>query len=401
MGVDAPTAIVLSGGGARGAYEAGVMAGLVEVLGLNATDRAPFQVFTGTSVGAINVAFMAANADRGDMAVTELVRIWSDLKLGTHLRFDPLGFLGVRQRFDRLLGRGNADAHGGSILDMRALEAVVRDNIGWDRLHTNVAEGTVSALVVAALGVAGGRTHLFAETAPGCDFRPSKDPRRVGIDARITAEHVLASAAIPFVFPARKVDGAWFCDGGIRFNTPIAPAIRSGAERLVVVSLRHGEGPPPAPAKHGPYPGPVVLLGKVLNALLLDPVTYDLQVLDRFNQMLGVLDDALEAPERARVDEVTAAARGQPYRQLETLVFSPSQDLGRIAGDHLRGREPGFELGRIGRTVMRRAASESATWEVDLASYVLFDGSYAQKLMEVGHRDVWARADDVRAFFDP
>jgi len=299
---------------------------------------------------------------------------------------------------DRLLGRVGETSHGGALLDVRALEAVVEENIGWDRLHRNVADGTVRALVVAALGIAGGRTHLFAETAPDCDFRPSKDPRRVGIDARITPEHVLASAAIPFVFPARKVEGAWFCDGGIRFNTPIAPAIRSGAERLVVVSLRHGQGSPP-PKKHGPYPGPVVLLGKVLNALLLDPVTYDLQVLDRFNKMLGVLDDALDGPARARVDEVTASARGQPYRQLETLVFSPSQDLGRLAGDHLRGKEPGFDLGRIGRTVIRRAARESATWEVDLASYVLFDGSYASRLMEVGRRDVLARAPDVRAFF--
>ena len=398
MNMDAHTAIVLSGGGARGAYEAGVMAGLVEVLGLTPADTAPFQVFTGTSVGAINVAFLAANADRGDMAVEELVRIWSELKLGTHLRFDPLGFMGIRQRVDRLLGRSDDRSHGGALLDARALEEVVKDSIGWDRLHRNIDQGIVRALIVAALGIANGRTTLFAETAPECDFRPSRDPRRLGVNARITPAHVLASAAIPFVFPARRVESAWFCDGGIRFNTPIAPAIRSGAKRLVVVSLRHRDGGPIA-VEQAVYPGPVVLLGKVLNALLLDPVTYDLQVLDRFNQMLGVLDDALDPRARARVDEVTAAARGQPYHRLETLVFSPSQDLGLLAGDHLRDARPGSELGRIGRTIFRRAARESATWELDLASYLLFDGVYAEQLIEVGRRDVLNRAPEVRAFF--
>ena len=165
MTTDAHTAIVLSGGGARGAYEAGVMAGLVEVLGLTAVDTAPFQVFTGTSVGAINVAFLAANAHRGDMAVDDLVRIWSQLKLGTHIRFDPLGFIGVRRRIDRLLGRREDRSHGGALLDGRALEEVVKTSIDWARLHRNIDQGIVRALIVAALGIANGKPTNGAAAA--------------------------------------------------------------------------------------------------------------------------------------------------------------------------------------------------------------------------------------------
>lgn len=398
MTPDPHTAIVLSGGGARGAYAAGVMAGLVEALGLRAADGAPFQIFTGTSVGAINVAFLAAKADRGDMGVDDLVRVWSELKLATQLRLAPLGFMGLRERLDGLLGRSQRRLRGGALLDARALEAVVEDGVDWKRLHRNIDTGPVRALIIAALGIAGGRTTLFAETAPGCDFRPSRDPRRRGLNVQITPAHVLASAAIPFVFPVRRVENAWFCDGSIRFNTPIAPAIRSGAKRLVVVSLKHGPAPP-LQTQPSARPGPVLLLGKVLNALLLDPVTYDLQVLDRFNRMLGVLDDALDPKARDRVDEVTREARGQPYRRLETLVFSPSQDLGRLAGDHLRAGQSRFQLGPIERTIFRHAARQNSSWELDLASYILFDGVYAEHLIDLGRRDVLARAAEVRAFF--
>ena len=403
------TALVLSGGGARGAYAAGVVAGIVEVLGATAGGPAPFGIFTGTSVGAINATFLAAHGDRGDLGVEALEAVWRGLRLPVHVRIDPLRLLtgsrlaqstvgaAVGAGWRRLTGRKPAATLGGSLLDPEPLDAVVRDAIPWTRLHGNLDAGRVRALVVAALQVATGRTAVFHETCPGHAFRASKDPRREAVPARITAAHVLASAAIPLVFPARRIGAGWYCDGGLRFNTPIAPAIRAGAERLVVVSLLHRPAVPRA-VSEAEYPNLLFLMGKVLNALLLDPVAYDLQVLDRFNRLVDVLHDTLSPAERARVDAVLTRSRGLPYRKLETLVFTPSRDLGELAAEHLRVGGPPT-VGWLGETLLRRAGQPGATWEDDLASYLLFDGGFAAQLIALGKADVRARADEVLRFF--
>ena len=336
--------IVLSGGGARGAYEVGLLAGMVEVLGLKPDDPPPFQIYTGSSVGAINVSFLAAHAHRGDMGTEALAEVWAGLNLAAHLRVDFFGFMGMR---GLLRGRvGERD--GRALLDPSGLERVVVDHIPWTALHDNIRQGFVHSLTVAALRVHDGQTTLFTELAPDAQFRPSRDPRRTVVEGSIDAATVLASAAIPLIFPLREVGGYWYCDGGLRSNTPIAPALRAGAERLVVVSLLHDHQHTESPPKHSPYPSPILLLGKVLNALLLDPIAYDLQVLNRLNRLLDVLDEALDEEARQRVDAVTIDARGMPYRHVESLVFSPSEDLGAVAGHHLRQSKLHEQLGRVG-----------------------------------------------------
>ncbi len=388
------TGIVLSGGGARGAYEVGVVSGIIEVLALGPDDPPPFQVFSGSSVGAINASFLAANAHRNDLGVHLLERTWNHLTLHTHLRLDLFGLGRLKNLFSRDESRS-----GQALIDPTALEEVVRHEIDWTQLRKNVDQGFVRSLVVAALRVFDGQTCLFVETAPGVDFNASKDPRRSAIPGTIGASHVLASAAIPLIFPVRELGGQWYCDGSIRSNTPISPALRSGADRLVVVSLRHNDPQRVDPEPHQARPGPLVLLGKVLNALLLDPVGYDLQVLTRLNRILAVLDEALDPTDRARVDAVTLETRGVPYRHVNTLLFSPSEDLGEIAGTHLRETEQLDHLGRLGGWFMRRAARADAGWELDLASYILFDGDYARRLIDIGRDDALKRKDEIRRFF--
>jgi NTE family protein len=388
----------------RGAYEVGVVAGIAEVLE-DTEHRLPlFDVFAGTSVGAINASYLASNSDEPDHGVARLAATWQSLRLPDHARVRAFGLWSsaFKRRLERVttgVGLGN------SLLDTRAIEVVIRRAIDWDKLHRNIASGRVHALVIAALQVVTGRTTIFAEHAPGVSVQPARDERRMTSVERITAEHVLASASIPLLFPARRVGKHYYCDGGLRFNTPIAPAIRAGAEKLVVVSVRHARTPTEiddeedADTGQGGHLSPMFLVGKLLNALLLDPVAYDLQMMQRLNEMMEVLEEALPAEQLERVQRVFIQHRGAPYRRLETLVFTPSRDLGRLAGDYIRTRLDASDLSSVARYLIERAARDKLHPEADWASYLLFDGGFAKELIEVGRRDAHDKAEAIRAFF--
>ena len=388
----------------RGAYEVGVVAGIVEVL-KGTQHRTPlFDVYAGTSVGAINAAYFASYADQPDYAAERLAQLWQSLRLSDHAKLRPLGLWssGLRRRLERITSN---ERMGTSLLDTRAIEVVIRRAVDWDRLHRNVASGRVHALMVAALQVVSGRTTVFAEHAPGVQLRAAQDARRVTQVCTITPDHVLASAAIPLLFPTRRVGDHYYCDGGLRFNTPIAPAIRAGAERLVVISVRHqrsySEITADEQADRGEHRdlGPLFLVGKLLNALLLDPVAYDLQMMERLNQMMEVLEEALPAEQLERVQKVWIKHRGAPYRRLDTLVFTPSHDLGGAAGDYIKNRLDTSEIQTIARYLIDRAASESPQSEADWASYLLFEGGFARQLIDIGRADARAKADEIRRFF--
>lgn len=394
--------LVLSGGGVRGAYEVGVVAGIVEVLGRGPEAQTPFSIFAGTSVGAINAAYLASHADRGDMAIEGLESLWGGLQLDVYLRLKVFEHLPVLGALARRLLPLTERTMGWSVLDSKPLQRLVENGVDWDSLHINADDGSLKALVVAALNIGSGRTTMFAELAPDTSFRPSKDPLRTAEMCRITSDHVLASAALPGVFPARQVGGAYYCDGGLRFNTPIAPAVRAGADRLVIIPVtRHGRSTESENATLLEYPKPTFLLGKLLNALLADPLDYDLQVMERFNRLSSILEASLTDAELERVHDEMTKSRGAPYRHLEALVIRPSQDIGVMAGEYLRTHRPGRRLGGAEGWLFRFARRRSAVKEADWAAYVLFDGAFARQLIELGRRDARARADEIRAFFEP
>lgn len=397
--------LVLSGGGTRGAYEVGVISGIMEALGQRASDLPLFNVFAGTSVGAINAAFLASHAHLGNHGVDRLAETWCGLRLEDHARLRPLGLLRfprrLRANFEEILALDN---RGSSLLDARRLERVVEHAIDWKQLHDNVARGIVSALLIAALRVESGRTTIFAELEPSSPFRGTFNPRRTAVRAQIELDHVLASAAIPLLFPSRRIANAYYCDGGLRFNTPVAPAIRAGATRLVVVSVMYQGNDSRVstiPPKEARDLGPAFLIGKLLNALLLDPINYDLQVLQRFNSLVEVLEDALGPGDLERVHEVMRRTRGAPYRRIRTLVFRPSQNLGELAGEYLRTSLHSTELGPVVRRLLERAGRDAPGREADWASYLLFDGGYAEQLIALGREDALRIGDQIAAFFAP
>jgi NTE family protein len=282
---------------------------------------------------------------------------------------------------------------------------LVRRTIDWPKLHENIERGVIDAVMIAALHVVSGRTTMFTEHAPGCRIAAMRDERKATSFERITADHVLASAAIPLLFPTRRIGEHFYCDGGLRFNTPIAPAIRAGAERLVIVSVRHERSQreiaavEAADAGRGAELSSVFLVGKLLNALLLDPVAYDLQVLERLNQVMEVLEETLDADDLARIQSVWIKHRGAPYRRLKKLVFQPSRDLGRVAGEFIKKSLKTTHLRPVARYLIEKLAHDSPEPEADWASYLLFDGSFAHELIEIGRRDARDQAEKIREFF--
>jgi NTE family protein len=390
----------------RGAYEVGVLSGIMEALDPKPGDPPVFRVFSGASVGSINVTYLAAHAELCDHGIGRLSELWRTLKIADHARIRPLGLArwpsGLRSRLKLL---SESAALGTSLLDTRAIEVLVRRSIDWDRLHRVIDSGRVTALLIAALHVASGRTIMFAEHAPGVSVVPTRDERRATVFERITPNHVLASASIPLLFPTRRIGRHYYCDGGLRFNTPIAPAIRAGADRMVIVAVRHARSPADIAAMEDADPGegrdlsPVFLIGKLLNALLLDPVQYDLHVLERLNQVMEVLEQTLTPTELDRVQRVWIQHRGLPYRKLNTLVFTPSRDLGELAGQYIRTQLHTEGLTPVARYLLERAVSGSPQGEADWASYLLFDGAFAAELIAIGRADALDRKDEILDFF--
>jgi NTE family protein len=213
---------------------------------------------------------------------------------------------------------------------------------------------------------------------------------------------VLGSCALPLLYPARRIGSKYYVDGGIRFNTPIAPAIRTGADRIVVIAP---SSPPTASAPAGPqvnperdYPSLPFLLGKLVNALLLDPLTYDLNMLRRFNDLFAVLGDTLPADTMHEVSKLLYEGRGSSYRKIETMIFRPSQDMSAMASHYVEHELDTESLGSFRRWLLGKA-TRTRVAASDLASYLLFDGGFTRKLIALGHDDAVARADEIRSFF--
>lgn len=403
-------ALVMSGGGARGAYEAGVLSYILDDLRPRLPRPIPFDIVTGTSVGAVHACYIAAS-DQSAADGRQLIELWRSLSLDAVFSLGPSDLwrvpwelLGLRSVTRLLPARGDKIPERiPGLFETGWLETLVAERVDWDRLHRNLEEERLQALAVAATEIATGRSVVFVDTKSGEVPPWARDPFVVARAARIGPAHALASAAIPLVFPAVRIDRTFYCDGGLRLNTPLAPALRLGADRVLVIGLRYGRSSEDedrlARRREAHYLSPTYMLGKALNALLLDRIEYDVDRMQLFNAILEHGVKAYGPGFLDTINEPIVALRNTPYRLIGNVMIRPSKDLGVLAAECLRHQTSSSTVRNwLGRNVVR-FANRSGLGEADLLSYLLFDRCYADHLIELGRHDAAAAADDLVEFF--
>ncbi len=414
MGRQAKTALILAGGGARGAYEAGFVRYLRTELAADLGFQPRIDILCGTSVGAINACFLAAWAHRPERQV-DLCEIWGNLDIRDVFELSAAQLLRVPRW---LVGRQDGRM---SLLNAEPLERLVTRNTPWARIHDNVESGVLTALTVTATRIADGAVVVFTERHGGGVPSYAAAARTIGVPARIGPRHALASAAIPIVFPAVPVRGFLYCDGGLRQNTPLLPALALGAERVLVVGARAWtsatllgqaareateeateepaeESTPPGGPRHGTlgYPSAPFLFGKVLNALLIDQIEHDLTRLRQLNALLDEAEDRFGPDFVDRLAQLRSPLFGTPFRRVREFSIAPSVDVGVLVKDHIEAAAR--QAGRLAARVLRALAPDNDDDE-DLASYLMFYGPYARALMDLAYEDARAQHDALISFF--
>ncbi|MEM6732771.1 MAG: patatin-like phospholipase family protein [Myxococcota bacterium] len=391
-------ALVLSGGGARGAYEVGVLAYLYEAMA-ESLERAPLEILCGTSVGANNPSFLAAHANAPKHGMAELRRLWHEFDLSDTLRIGLRDLSRIPWDFGAVLQPGQEVS--GVLINSRHLQRKVVRSIRWGQIRRNLRSGVIRSVSVSTTEISSGRTVVFVDRSEGGVPPWSRDKRVHAVGTRLGPVHALASAAIPFIFPSIRIDGRYYTDGSLRQATPLSPAVRLGADRVLVVGVRQrgddrvvpveNEGAPDEP------PGAFTLGGKLLNALLLDRLDYDLRRLEDMNTLLIDGERTFGPKFIENLHETTKRFRHQPYRIVDTLSVYPTGDMGTLATQFIDevhptvGGLPGWLLSRFGQMAAFNAS--------DIMSYLLFDGRYAEQLIEMGYSDAHAMRDELEAFF--
>lgn len=372
--------LVLSGGGARGAYEVGVLSYVAEHMP-EVLDRV--RVVTGTSVGAVNGAFLASRSVT-PKAIEELCNIWRSLEIDKLVALDHAGMRKLIAAGGKRLINRPVQSPPVGVLVVHGIIQLVAERIDWRGLRRAVKSGRFDAVGFAATDIATGGTTFFVDHSDSITprwprgedaFQPERTP--------LGPAHVLASAAIPILFPPVCVGGRWFMDGGVRYNTPLAPALGLGAEALLVVSVR---APPEAhlSAPDGEFSGFGQIVGKVLDSVFLDRIGFDLDRLSRINDVIGAVNSC--GAQAVTAFHADLAVRGRPhYRHIHTAHVRPSRDLGALASDHLASAKTGGALSFS--RVLKALFQDDRGTTGDAASFLLFDGGYAADLINAGRKD--------------
>jgi NTE family protein len=367
--------LVLTGGGARAAYQVGVVKAVRDILGSPA--RNPFPILCGTSAGAINVATLAVHAGDFTQGVSRLLEVWEHMRCASVYRTDPWNIVKSGARWlssMMLVSRHNPV----SLLDNAPLRRMLESSLQFERIQEHIDAGALYAVCVTASGYTTGQSVSFFQGGSGIEGWERN--QRIGAAVTLKLEYLLASAALPFIFPAVKVHREYFGDGSMRQIAPVSPALHLGADRVLIVGTGR-QALDQARARSNIYPSLAQIAGHALNSIFLDSLMVDIERLERINRTLSAIP-----PERREQS-------GVELRPIKVLFITPSQPLERIAARFLH------ELPGTVRFLLRPTGALSRSGS-NLASYLLFEEPFCRALIDLGYQDTMACEGEVRAFFE-
>ena len=372
---DSRSALVLTGGGARAGYQVGVLKAIRELL--PEPQRNPFPILCGTSAGALNAASMAVWAEDFGTGVDTLLNIWENFDAHQVYRADPvsMGISGVRWVSTLALGWLTRRSPR-SLLDNSPLRRLLSDGLDFSRIARAIESRALHSVSITCSGYSSGQSVSFFQGRG--ELEGWRRSQRIGTPAEISVDHLMASSAIPFIFPAVHIHREWFGDGSMRQVAPVSPAIHLGADKILVVGAGRMTEENSRPRAET-YPSLAQIAGHALSSIFLDSMSVDLERMSRINRTLSLI------PEDVRRE------KGMSLRPIEVLTIAPSQRLDHLAARHARALPWSVRVLLRGIGAMNRNGGA-------LTSYLLFEQPYTRALIDLGYTDTLARRDEVRQF---
>jgi NTE family protein len=371
------TGLVLPGGGARGAFQVGVLKAISEIMPRGC--QSPFSIISGTSAGAINSVVLAAKSKCLHRGVAELTHVWGNFESGQVFRDDSWTMLKSSLHWLSFIIFGGLFVGAPrSLLNNSPLRALLEGNIRFPLIEQAIREGHLHALAVTAAGYSSARSTTFFQA--GSETAEWTRKRRGGVRCTINLDHLMASVAVPLIFPPVRIGGQFFGDGAMRQATPLSPAIHLGADRILVIGIRdETTDPSPDPSRLQAPPSLAHIAGYMLDTLFMDGLYSDLERITRINQLVDSI------PERKHSDAL------RHMRPIDTMVVLPSEDLRDIAERHRQAMP--LPVRALLRGVGGRGRSENR-----LLSFLLFEREFTQDLIRLGYKDAMAVRNELERF---
>lgn len=373
-------ALVLSGGGARGAYQVGVLKAVADLHAKNAHN--PFSIISGTSAGAVNAVALAASANNFRLAVKKVEKIWGSLHVDNVYKAGGWDLIKAQSRLiGSLFNQGVGRDRPLSLLNNDPLRELLNHSIQFKNIQSRIDRGYLDAVCVTATGYTSGENVTFYQSRPGVD--KWRQGRRVGVPAKLNVSHILGSSAIPMVLPAEKISREYFGDGALRQLAPISPVIRMGADRVMVIGVSGNSRNVPHHEEVTHSPSMAQMVGHVFNSAFIDSLEHDIDTLVKVNDLV------------AYVENENPHSPPDGMRKIDLLVIYPSVEFDEIAAKHVQ------DLPRAMRVAMRVIGATKSGGGGSLVSYLLFEQAFCKELIDCGYRDAMAQRESILEFFMP
>jgi NTE family protein len=377
------TALVLTGGGARAAYQVGVLKAAAQLLPKRAHN--PFSIITGTSAGAVNAVALGASANNFRLAVKKVERIWSNLHVNQVYKARSVNLVGGMLRLAiSLFHQGSGVRKPIAILNNEPLAELLSQVIDFGDLERRLEGGLLDAIGITASSYDSGESVTFYQSNLDGDILPPwRQARRRGVPAKLEVAHLLASSAIPTILPAARIGDSYYGDGALRQVSPISSAIHLGAQRVMVVGVSGNPNFAPIDSHESHSPSIARIMGHVFNSAFIDALENDMEHLVRINELIGIIENENPKAETAGL------------RQVDFLCINPSVEINELVSRHINS------LPRAMRAILKMTGATPSGGGTSMASYLLFEGEFCRDLIACGYRDAMAQEDAMMHFFYP